>query len=64
MAKRVVVIIAGSGIDDLEFLRRRIETAAPKTVLCADGGARYAYALDIIPDLIIGDMDSLEEELL
>ena len=58
------MIIAGSGIDDLEFLRRRIETAAPKTVLCADGGARYAHALGIIPDLIIGDMDSLEEELL
>ena len=64
MVKRVVVIIAGSGIADMEFLRQRIEAAAPKAVLCADGGARYAHALGIIPDLIIGDMDSLEDDLL
>jgi len=62
--KRVIVIIAGSGIEDMEFLRRRIEAAAPETILCADGGARYAHALGLVPDLIIGDMDSLEDELL
>jgi len=64
MAKGVVVIIAGSGIEDLEFLRRRMEAARPEAVLCADGGARYARALGIVPDLIIGDMDSLDAELL
>lgn len=64
MAKKVVVIIAGSGIEDMEFLRRRIEAAAPEAVLCADGGARYAHALGLAPDLIIGDMDSLDDELL
>ena len=62
--KRVVVIIAGSVIEDMEFLRQRIEAAAPEAVLCADGGARYAHALGLAPDLIIGDMDSLEDELL
>ncbi|MFA5182461.1 MAG: thiamine diphosphokinase [Syntrophales bacterium] len=62
--KRVVVIIAGSGIEDMEFLRRRIGAAAPEAILCADGGARYAHALGLAPDLIIGDMDSLAEELL
>jgi len=64
MAKRSIVIIAGSGIADMEFLRRRIEAAVPEAILCADGGARYAHALGLVPDLIIGDMDSLEDELL
>lgn len=64
MPKRVVVIIAGSAIEDMEFLRQRIEAAAPEAVLCADGGARYAHALGLAPDLIIGDMDSLDDELL
>ncbi len=64
MAKETIVIIAGSAIEDMEFLRQRIEAAAPTAVLCADGGARYARALGIIPDLIIGDMDSLEDDLL
>lgn len=32
-------------------------------VLAADGGARYAMAAGIVPDLIVGDMDSLGEDL-
>ncbi len=28
-------------------------------IICADGGARHALALGLIPNLIIGDMDSL-----
>jgi thiamine pyrophosphokinase len=64
MAKRTVVIIAGSGIEDREFLRRQIEAAAPEAILCADGGACHAHAIGLAPDLIIGDMDSLDAELL
>lgn len=32
-------------------------------VVAADGGARYALNAGVIPDLVIGDMDSLGEEL-
>ena len=32
-------------------------------VLAADGGARYALSAGIVPDLIVGDMDSLGEDL-
>ncbi len=28
-------------------------------ILCADGGTRHALALGLIPDLVIGDLDSL-----
>lgn len=28
-------------------------------IICADGGANYAYKLGITPELIIGDMDSI-----
>ena len=30
-------------------------------IICADGGTRHALALDIKPDLVIGDMDSVEK---
>jgi thiamine pyrophosphokinase len=33
------------------------------TVLCADGGANYAYQLGLIPDIIVGDMDSILPEV-
>ena len=32
-------------------------------VLCADGGARYAARLGLIPRVVIGDMDSLPDRL-
>lgn len=32
-------------------------------VVAADGGARYALNAGVVPDLVIGDMDSLGEEL-
>lgn len=32
-------------------------------VICADGGYLYAYSLNIIPDVVIGDFDSLDIEI-
>lgn len=32
-------------------------------ILCADGGANYAYQLGLIPDCIIGDLDSIKAEV-
>jgi thiamine pyrophosphokinase len=32
-------------------------------VVAADGGARYALEAGVVPDLIVGDMDSLGEDL-
>ncbi len=34
------------------------------TIICADGGANSAMKLKIIPDYIIGDLDSVEESTL
>jgi len=60
--KKRMVIIAGARIRDPEWLRRELAAAAPAALLCADGGARYARLLGATPALIVGDMDSLEEE--
>lgn len=32
-------------------------------VLCADGGARHALALRVVPDCVVGDMDSVPHPL-
>lgn len=34
------------------------------TLICADGGSNYAKKLDLVPDYIIGDLDSTEESTL
>lgn len=55
-----IVIFANGELPDLEKARQLLR--ADDTVICADGGTRHALALDIRPELIIGDLDSAEPE--
>ena len=61
---KVIFIVAGGPLSDLRFLRRRMLEANPAEVICADGGARHLLALGLTPRTVVGDMDSLEPELL
>jgi thiamine pyrophosphokinase len=58
--KKIVFLICGGPIGDLNFLRAERERHQPLGLICADGGARHLHALGMLPDLIIGDMDSLD----
>jgi thiamine pyrophosphokinase len=51
-----------NGAPDSTGLIRAVARRAD-LVVAADGGARYALAAEVIPDLIVGDMDSLGEDL-
>ena len=59
-----IFIIAGGSIGDKDFLRSQIDMFGPDELVCADGGARHVAALDLTPQVIIGDMDSLTLEIL
>ncbi len=61
--KRVVFVICGGPIGDTAFLQAEREHYRPVGLICADGGARHIHALGLTPDLIVGDMDSLNGEL-
>jgi len=54
-----IVIFANGSLPDME--RARSLLRPDDTILCADGGTRHALALGLRPDLIVGDMDSLEK---
>lgn len=56
---RYVVICGGTGID-IRRLKRQILPS--DHILCADGGSVHARKMGIIPDAIIGDMDSIDTE--
>lgn len=51
-----------NGPPDSAGLIRRVAGRAD-LVIAADGGARYALETGVVPDLVVGDMDSLGEEL-
>jgi thiamine pyrophosphokinase len=51
-----------NGAPDSPGLIRAVAKRAD-LVVAADGGARYALDAGVVPDLIVGDMDSLGEDL-
>ncbi len=55
-------IIAHGQVDSIDIVKN--ECASADYVLCADGGAEYAYRADVVPNYLIGDFDSIDEEIL
>jgi thiamine pyrophosphokinase len=56
-----IIIANGSLKDKISFIK---ECDSADYILCADGGARYTYSFGYVPGFIIGDMDSIEPEVL
>lgn len=54
-----IIIFANGELPDLNKARLLLQSG--DYIICADGGTRHALALDRQPDLVIGDMDSLEK---
>jgi len=54
------VIICNGNIEDYTHYSEYLRTA--NLVICADGGATHARKFGIMPDILVGDFDSLSEE--
>lgn len=57
----VVIFLNGEYSEDNQ---RIIKMCQNKKIICVDGGANIAYKLGIKPSLIVGDMDSIEPNVL
>lgn len=55
------IIVSNGNISDYCFCKNIIETA--DYIICADGGARHLVNMKVVPDVIIGDLDSIKEEV-
>lgn len=55
-----VIIVSGGRLGDADFFRRRASVMENRLMVACDGGARHLAALSIVPDVIVGDMDSLD----
>ncbi|HPU01468.1 MAG: thiamine diphosphokinase [Firmicutes bacterium] len=61
MTNRRVFLFANGDCNDLEFYRRQIKPE--DLVVCVDGGSRYVLAMGIRPTVVVGDFDSIDQEL-
>lgn len=55
---RRALILSAAPCEDLEYVRAFLRENPEPVVLCADGGARYAQALGLTPDVVVADFDS------
>jgi thiamine pyrophosphokinase len=53
-----IVILANGELPNLHKARALLQEG--DFILCADGGTRHAFALDLQPNLVIGDLDSTD----
>lgn len=58
----VAVIFLAGEINDYDGIVKYVKEA--DYVMCADAGTLHAEKMDIVPDMILGDMDSIESNLL
>jgi thiamine pyrophosphokinase len=54
------VIVSGGLLEDDAYHQQMLQEA--EMVICADSGASHALRLGIIPNFVVGDLDSLAEE--
>jgi thiamine pyrophosphokinase len=56
-----VVIFANGVLNQPDLLRRHLRPT--DRIFCADGGTRHALAMGLTPEVIVGDLDSLDPDL-
>lgn len=59
---RKSVVVANGNFVYTDRIRKQIESA--DRIVCADGGANHLAAVDVTPDLILGDLDSVHPDTL
>lgn len=57
-------IILANGKPPQKQIIKYLQTKNYSTVICADGGAYHAYKMNLLPDYIIGDLDSITNNTL
>lgn len=59
-----ICIILNGKIKDYDYIKDIINKNNYDYIICADGGANHSYKMGIIPDYIIGDLDSISSEII
>ena len=61
---QIINIVSGGRLGDQSFFQEKIAKMENCLIICCDGGARHVQYSGIKPDVIIGDMDSIDFTLL
>ncbi len=59
-----ITIVTNGKIENLSWLKTKLKEKPGEDhfVICADGAAKYLKSIDFVPDLLVGDLDSIDED--
>jgi thiamine pyrophosphokinase len=57
---KIINIVSGGRLGDQYFFQKKIAQMENCLIICCDGGVRHLQQTGIKPDVIIGDMDSID----
>jgi len=58
--KRAIIIVNGD-LANLSYVQKKLRKT--DLIICVNGGTKHAMQINIIPHVVIGDMDSLSDEI-
>lgn len=61
---QIIFIVSSGCCVDPDFFSKKVRETGRCLTICCDGGARHFRSLRIKPDIIIGDMDSIDPDQL
>lgn len=59
-----ICIILNGEIKNYDYINSVILKGSYDYIICSDGGANHAYSMNIVPDYIIGDLDSVNGNII
>ncbi len=58
-----ICIFLNGNVKDYNEIKQKIESENYDKIICADGGANHTFKMNLIPNYIIGDLDSVKENI-
>ncbi|HLZ18808.1 MAG TPA: thiamine diphosphokinase [Smithellaceae bacterium] len=58
-----IIIVSGGRLGDADFFRSKVNAIGDRLLIACDSGSRHLAGSGMAPDVLIGDMDSLDPKL-
>ena len=60
---KTACLVLNGQLDDYDYIREVMNYNTYELIIAVDGGANHLYRLGIMPNYILGDLDSIEDDI-
>lgn len=60
---KTACLVLNGQLDDYDYIREVMNYNTHELIIAVDGGANHLYRLGIMPNYILGDLDSIEDDI-